>query len=43
MPKIIRLIAKWMNKRYPYIMREVVVGHDKHIHSNPKKVKVKDE
>ncbi len=37
MQKIIWLFVTWMNKKYPFIMREVVVGHDKHIHSNPRK------
>lgn len=45
--KLIRLLIEYLNKKYPYIMREVVVGHGKHIHGNPpkgrKKVKVDGE
>ena len=34
--RLLRLLIEWLNKQYPYVMREVVIGHGHHIHKNPK-------
>jgi hypothetical protein len=41
--KLIRWIAEWIYKKYPYLMKEIVVGHGKHIHGNPQKGRKKVE
>jgi hypothetical protein len=35
--KYARFAIEWLNRHYPYLCREVVVGTDAHIHRNPKK------
>ena len=35
--KIARGVIAWMNRRYPYLMREEVVGPNAHVHLNPRK------
>ncbi len=37
MEKLIRWLAVWIWKRYPYMLQEIVVGHSRHIHKNPRK------
>jgi hypothetical protein len=35
--KLIRMLVVWMNKKYPYLLRDVVVGEGRHIHRDPPK------
>jgi hypothetical protein len=35
--KLIRRLIEWLNKRYPFLMLDVVVGPGRHIHKDPRK------
>ncbi len=35
--RIVRKIIQRLNERYPFIVREIVVGNDCHVHHNPRK------
>ncbi len=41
--RIIRAVAGLLMKADPYILRELIVGENAHIHRNPKKRKAKAE
>ena len=41
--RIIRAVAGLLMKADPYILRELIVGENAHIHRNPKKRKAKTE
>jgi hypothetical protein len=34
---IVKALIKWLWKNHKYLLMEAVVGHNKHIHSNPKR------
>lgn len=35
--KLIRAVIEWLNRRYPYLMIDVVIPQNAHIHKNPVK------
>jgi len=35
--KLIRWLAEWLYRNHRFLLEEIVVGHNKHIHANPKK------
>ncbi len=35
--RIARIVIEYLNKRWPYLCREIVVGPDAHIHLNPRR------
>ena len=35
--RIMRAIIGWLWGRYPYLMRDIVVGPDKHLRRNPRR------
>ena len=35
--RIIRAIAAWMVRRWPYILMEMVIPQNSHVHKNPRK------
>jgi len=38
--RIIRTLIGWLWKRYQFLMMDVVIPKDAHVHKNPRKVKV---
>lgn len=38
--RLVSTIIQYLWVKYPYQMKEIVIGHDKHLHLNPKKKKV---
>ena len=34
--KVVTVLIKYLWYKYPFLMKEVVIGHDQHIHKNPK-------
>jgi len=34
--KLLRWLAEWLFRNHRFLLEEIVVGHDKHIHRNPK-------
>jgi hypothetical protein len=38
--KAIRALIEFLNKKYPYLCREIVIGDKYHIHKNPQKKRV---
>ncbi len=35
--KLVRILIEWLNKCYPFLMLDVVVGVGRHIHKDPRK------
>lgn len=35
--RLIKTVIGWLWKRWPYLMKEVVIGHGHHCHANPKR------
>ncbi len=38
--RIIRAVIAWLNRRYPYLMKDAVIPQNAHLHLNPKRKKV---
>ena len=37
--KVVTVLIKYLWCKYPYLMKEIVIGPNAHVHRNPKKVK----
>lgn len=35
--RMVRALIKWLNYEWPYLVRDEVLGHEYHIHRNPRK------
>lgn len=35
--KVVTVLIKYLWCKYPFLMKEIVIGHDKHLHANPRK------
>jgi hypothetical protein len=38
--KAIRALIEFLNRRYPYLCRDIVIGDKYHIHKNPQKKRI---
>lgn len=35
--RLVKLLIAWLNRHYPFLLREAVIGPYAHIHLNPRK------